>query len=106
MYYRELGDIEEKEYLPGFFGRVLQSENMTFAYWRIEAGASLPLHHHPQEQVANMLSGTFELEIDGQKRVLQKGDIACIPGNVPHAGRAITSCEILDVFNPKRQDLK
>ncbi|MBN2399279.1 MAG: cupin domain-containing protein [Candidatus Aminicenantes bacterium] len=106
MVFIDLKDIEEKEIVPGFHARFVHSQNMTFAYWRIEAGALLPSHAHPHEQVAHVSKGEFELTIDGVATILKPGQVAVIPGGVPHCGRAVTACEIIDVFYPIREDYK
>ena len=102
----ELDGIEEREPMPGFRGRFIHSAAMTFAYWSIDDGATLPEHSHPQEQVAHGLEGEFELTVDGETTVLRPGDILVIPSNVVHSGRAITACRILDVFHPVREDYR
>ena len=99
-----LKNIPEREVVKGYHGKFIHSEKMTMAYWRIEAGHALPEHHHVHEQVVNVLSGQFELILDGVPISLEKGKVLVIPSNVPHAGRSITDCEILDVFSPMRQD--
>ena len=52
-----------------------------------------------------MLDGEFEL-VEGTPHMLRTGDVFAIPGNVPHSGRALTSCWILDVFCPIREDYR
>lgn len=99
-----LEEIEEKEVAPGFFGRFIHTENNTLAYWRITAGAALPAHSHPHEQVVNMLAGEFELTVEGTPYQLTPGTVFVIPGGVPHSGRAVTECKILDTFYPVRED--
>ena len=42
-----------REVIPGFVGRFLHSDTMTFALWEIAAGARLPEHAHPHEQVVH-----------------------------------------------------
>lgn len=95
-----------REVVPGFFGRFVHGDNVTCAYWDIQANAELPQHQHPHEQIVNMLQGEFELTVDGVPLHLKPGDVVVLPGNVPHAGRAITDCRILDVFHPIREDYR
>jgi quercetin dioxygenase-like cupin family protein len=93
-----------KEIFPGFKGRFLHSDNMTFVFWEIDAGCDLPEHNHPHEQVAHVLGGQFEMSLNGEKRVLKAGSVTVIPSYAMHGGKAITACRILDVFSPKRED--
>ncbi len=104
MDHTQLKDVESREVMPGFHGRFIHSENMTFAWWDIHAGSTLPEHHHEHEQVANILEGEFEFTVDGEVRLCKAGDIVVLPSNVPHSGKALTYCRILDVFNPRRED--
>ena len=98
--------IEAREVVPGFLGRFIHTDNMTMAYWEIREGAELPQHDHHHEQVVNMLAGEFELTVDGQPRRLTPGDVVVLPSHVPHSGRALTDCRILDVFQPCRDDYR
>ena len=53
-----------------------------------------------------MLEGEFEITVGGNPLSLKPGDVVVIPGNVPHSGRAISKCRILDVFSPARDDYR
>lgn len=106
MSYIDIRKQEEKEMVPGFFVKFVHTANMTFAYWRIVEGASLPNHSHHHEQVANIIEGKMEFNLNGEVQVISPGDIVVIPPNVPHSGKALTECRILDVFHPAREDYK
>lgn len=107
MPFIKLKDIPSKELLPGFTGRMIHTENMTLAYWDIKEGSVLPEHHHVHEQVsAQVISGELELTLEGETRIMKAGDIAIIPSNAVHSGKAITDCQILDVFSPVREDYR
>lgn len=102
----ELSSIPERQPVPGFHGRFVHTDTMTFAYWDIDQGAAIPEHSHPHEQVVNPLEGELELVVAGEPHVLRPGSVYVIPGGVPHSARAITSCRVLDVFQPVREDYR
>jgi quercetin dioxygenase-like cupin family protein len=106
MSFINLDELSPKELIKGFRGRASHTGTMTFMYWNVEAGASIPVHSHPHEQVAHVLNGSFELSVNGETRILEPGLVAVIPPNVPHGGRAVTDCQLLDVFHPERLDYK
>ena len=98
--------IAESEPLPGFVGKILHSDSMSFALWTIRAGSVLPEHSHVHEQVVHMIEGDFEIVIDGEARRLGPGMVAVIPSNARHSARALTDCRILDAFQPVREDYR
>jgi quercetin dioxygenase-like cupin family protein len=101
-----LTNIQPKEVFPGFVGKFIHTDNMTFAYWEIKKGSALPEHSHIHEQVVNMLEGEFEIALEGTANHLFPGMILQIPSHGKHSGRALTDCKILDVFYPVREDYK
>ena len=102
----DLASLETRELVPGHHGRFIHSQHTTHVYWEIEAGAKLPEHSHPHEQIVNMLDGTYELIVDGASHVLSAGDVLVIPGGASHRGAAQTPCRILDVFSPVREEYR
>ncbi len=106
MSFITLNDVDIRSPFPGYNGRFVHSDTMSFAHWTIDAGAPLPEHVHPHEQVVNVIEGQYEITIDGETRVLDPGTVAVIPGNVPHSGRAVTDCRIIDVFYPVREEYR
>jgi len=94
------------EITRGFTARMIHTDNMTLAFVDVDAGAELPEHAHIHEQVTNLLEGSFELVLGGQVMLLEPGQVVVIPSNVPHSGRALTACRILDVFQPVREDFR
>ena len=99
-------NIPEKEIIPGYFGKFVHTDNNTFALWRIEENAEMPLHQHPHEQSGMVLEGEFEMTIDGETVQLVPGKMITIPGDVPHSGLAITACRIMDIFHPAREEYR
>lgn len=61
--------------------------------------------HDIHDQIAYVAAGSFEVEIEGQKRVLKTGDAYRA---VKHELHGVVSLEdnsvLIDCFNPKRDD--
>ena len=100
----DLNSLDQKEIFPGYFARFVHSANTTIAYWNIKAGSSLPSHSHPNEQTCSVISGEFELTVDGTPHLLKSDNVFVIPSGIPHSGKALTDCKIIDNFYPKRED--
>lgn len=106
MPFVELSEIRGREPVPGYRVRFIHSDSMTVAYWEIEPGASMPNHSHSHEQIVNLIEGEFELTVGDEMRTLVPGLVAIVPPDVPHSGRAMTTCRIMDVFHPVREDYR
>lgn len=101
-----LHELPERELLPGFHARLIHTDHTTVAHFRVEKGSVLPEHAHPHEQITNLIAGEFEMTVGGETRLCRAGESVCIPSGVPHAGRALSDCLIIDVFNPAREDYR
>lgn len=106
MPFYDLQDLPEREIVPGYRAVFIHGDHMTLAYWRVDAGAALPEHAHPHEQITNVIEGRFELTVEGETRVLEAGSTAVVPVDAAHAGRALTDCRIIDAFHPVREDYR
>tara|TARA_R110001583_G_scaffold66971_1_gene191908 strand:+ start:372 stop:686 length:315 start_codon:yes stop_codon:yes gene_type:complete len=101
-----LSNIPSKEIMPGYHGKLVHSENMSIAFWEVEKDAEVPEHSHINEQIMHVIKGTFEFTLDGVTDVYLPGDLVIIAPNVPHSGKALTPCELMDVFSPTREEYK
>ena len=53
-------------------------------------GALAPKHHHPGEEIAYVIEGSLEYQLDGQKPVtLEAGQSLFIPSGVAHSARNV-----------------
>ena len=66
----------------------------------------VPPHSHPYDQLALILAGTLELELDDDQYTVGAGELLYIPAHVPHVGRVVGDETVLniDVFAPIRED--
>ena len=71
---------------------------------RFEKGGIGALHKHHHSQVTHISEGKFEVTIDDEKKILEKGDSFYIPSNVMHGVVCLESGLLIDVFSPVRED--
>lgn len=95
-----------KTVFPGITGHYVHLNKLTCGEVTLVAGADVPTHQHPHDQVTYVLSGRFEFTVGQEKLVMEPGTCAVIPGGTPHSGKALTVCRVLDVFSPVREDYK
>lgn len=67
-------------------------------------GAIGSLHSHFHTQISYVESGIFEVEINGDKKILTTGDAFSVPSNVIHGVVCLEAGSLIDVFNPARED--
>jgi quercetin dioxygenase-like cupin family protein len=70
----------------------------------LEAGAELPAHKHPHEQIGFLVSGCLILTIGGESCEMNPGDSWAVPGDVEHSAKVVERAEAIEVFYPVRQD--
>lgn len=102
--FKHTDQIESRTLLPGFHARMVHTDGLTIAHFRIEAGSKLPLHDHPHEQVSNIIEGTLEMTVGEETFACTPGMIVTIPGHTPHSAIALTDCWVIDIFRPVRED--
>jgi quercetin dioxygenase-like cupin family protein len=61
-------------------------------------------HHHIHSQGAVVMSGVFELTIDGEKKILRAGDGYFVAPNMVHGAVCLEDGILLDAFSPVRRD--
>jgi quercetin dioxygenase-like cupin family protein len=67
-------------------------------------GAIGSLHHHIHRQVSYIAEGSFEVTIDGNMKVLKKGDCYFVAPDLVHGVLALEDGMLVDVFAPARTD--
>ncbi len=106
MPFHKIDSLTTQPIIPGFLGRMIHMETMTFSHWTVEKGAELPAHSHPHEQISLLIKGKFGFTLDGEYREVTPGMVVIIPSNAKHKGTALEDCEIVDIFSPVREDYK
>lgn len=88
----------------GINGALFHSDTLTMGHMVIDNGTPLPEHSHQHEQWLNLIEGEIELTVGDETQIVYPGMTVYIPSNVPHSGKALTECKVIDVFYPVRED--
>lgn len=99
------GDVVFENVEKGVKRKVMAHDgNLMAVEVHFEKNALGKVHSHYHEQVSYIVEGSFELEINGVKKLVSKGDTFYVKSNLPHGVLALEDSIILDVFTPQRED--
>jgi quercetin dioxygenase-like cupin family protein len=91
-------DQDYSEVRPGILGATIDSAQLTVTVYRYGAGSSWEEHRHPEDQVTSVVSGgAITFCIDGRDVTMRPGDLAVIPGDVPHSARVEGDTEVVAI---------
>ena len=82
----------------------VDNEFMMLTKVRFDEGARGELHQHRHTQISYVKSGVFHYIIGDVVHVMKEGDSCIIPGNIVHGCECISAGELIDSFNPPRED--
>lgn len=78
--------LEFSEVRPGIFGATIDTQQLTATVYRYEPGCVWEEHRHPEDQVTFIAEGgEIDFVVDGAAVRLTAGDLALIPGGIPHS---------------------
>jgi quercetin dioxygenase-like cupin family protein len=105
--YHSGADWPAVEAVPGVERRVLAcGQDIMVVQFTIQAGAEVPAHTHPHEQVGHIVSGRMHFRIGDEVREIGPGDGYSVPGGVVHGAVGITEVVAVDSFHPVRDDYR
>lgn len=83
-------DVELIVHRPGSTSRpLIKTDSIKLQEVFFEAGIGSASHAHPEEQAAYVVSGAFEIDLEGSTYEVRAGDAYSIPGGVVHSVRAL-----------------
>lgn len=93
----KVGDKVEEKWLAG--GRQMICRHLYF-----KAGGIEGAHNHDSDQVTYVIGGKFEFNMNGDERLLGKGDSVYIPSGTAHSLVCLEDGETLDVMAQQMED--
>jgi quercetin dioxygenase-like cupin family protein len=79
--------LEFSEVRPGIWGATVHTPQLTVTYYRYEAGSSWEEHSHAEDQVTSVIDGEIDFTVAGEPVHLVTGQLAALPGGVPHSAQ-------------------
>ncbi len=79
-------------------------DNLMCVEVHFEKGAVGAMHSHPHEQITYIISGEFEFNIGGDKKILKAGDSTFKQPDIEHGAVCLKAGVLLDIFTPCRED--
>ncbi len=90
--------------VKGVARRFVMGTHSTVVEWRVKAGATLPLHYHPHEQINWVIKGAFSVYSQNEKTLLKAGQMMVFPPYVPHQFVAMKDSLLIGFVSPERKD--
>lgn len=98
-------EIEWEQVGPGLERQIMgYDDKIMLVNVRFKKGAIGQMHNHPHSQTTYVVSGLFEVTVDGEKKVLNTGDGFYIPPMAMHGAVCLADGVLIDVFSPHRED--
>jgi len=79
-------------------------KDLMLVVFEFKKGSIGYLHKHPHKQVGYLVKGSFEVTINGEKKILKTGDSYLTLPNIEHGVLALEESILIDVFTPYRED--
>jgi quercetin dioxygenase-like cupin family protein len=104
--YVHVDELTPAQFVPGLGFRPVLGQRAMVNFVNFEPGTEAPRHVHEEEQIVVVLDGEFTFDLDGDVRVMRRGDVAVVPAWLPHGAWTTDShCFEVDVFCPPRKSL-
>ncbi len=84
--------------------KAVHGEQITLARFRFDKGNQVAMHHHANDQITTVESGSVRMTCGNEEFVLKAGDMVHVPPNVPHGNIALENTIIVELFSPIRSD--
>ena len=99
------GDTLPQEAGAGVTRRILAyTDGLMCVENTFEAGSVGAPHSHPHTQITYVMDGALEFTMDGETKIMRKGDSVFIKPYAVHKAVAIEDTMLIDMFAPMRED--
>ena len=98
-------ELEWDEVAPGMKRKIMgYDDEIMMVKVKFDKGGIGQRHAHIHSQTTYVVSGSFEVVIGAEKKILNEGDGFYVPPNIEHGAVCLEAGILIDVFNPIRAD--
>lgn len=98
-------EIEWEDVNPGVRRKLLAyDKDLMTLIVEFKKGSIGYLHKHYHTQISYIVSGSFEVSINGEKKIQRAGDAYYLQSNIEHGVVALEDSLLVDIFTPARED--
>ncbi len=100
-------EVQPIKALEGIYRRTLiYNDDMMLCLFILKKGAEIPLHIHKETQIGYIISGKVKFFTEDSEFIAKEGDSYVFNSNEKHGASILEDAEVIDVFNPSRDDYK
>ncbi len=96
--------VPEEQLNPQLRRRAFHGSHITVARLELADGAIVPEHHHHNEQISMVASGSLRFEFPDEHVTVRAGEALRIAPHRPHRVIALEATRVMDIFAPVRED--
>ena len=105
-FFRE-SDLKAKKVLEGITLKAVSGDKTMMTFFEFEPNAVIPSHKHYHEQITCIIEGEIEFTVEGETKILRKGDGVVILSNQEHGAKVLDKpTKAVDAWYPIREDYK
>jgi len=93
--------------LEGVFRRTLMyNDSLMLCHFILEKNAEIPIHSHKEHQIGYVIKGRLKFITENSEFIAKEGDSYVFDSDEKHGALILENTEVIDVFNPSREDYK
>lgn len=100
-------EVQSTKALEGVYRKTLiYNDDMMLCLFILQKGAEIPIHSHKETQIGYIIKGKLKFYTSNYEFTAKEGDSYVFNSNEKHGASVLEDTEVIDVFNPSRDDYK
>jgi quercetin dioxygenase-like cupin family protein len=97
--------IEFIKALDGIYRKTLAyNDHLMLCYFMLHKGSEVPIHFHKEYQIGYVLKGKLKFITENGSFIVKEGDSYVFESYEKHGAIILEDSNLIDVFNPSRED--